>query len=366
MDTEELVRQGMKLSSQGDLYGAESLYREADERGSAEGSVLLGICLSQQGRNAEAKAALLRAEERGHPEAGSSLGNLLSEEGDVEGAVNAYERSIALGSTEALLNLGLTFAQFGRTEDALKFLDQAESAGYHEASWAIGRIREQSGDLVGAAEAYRKAADAGNQNAAYGLGTVLERMGNREDARQAFEKAHALGHGGAEKVLQAMGTEVGSGPDRQLDEYLIDTYVSQCLTVVERFKACLQLANQAIGARSMAEKRPQHEVSITNFDRIRTEKETELRVRFPELMESCANVRETARLLTGSFPDPDNATIALGSKYPPGEILDDVLLARHIVSSDLDASPNGFLQGLDQVNARIEAADLDGIIFRPS
>src|SRR5690349_16549804 len=79
---EDLVRRGCALEAAGDLVGAEAAYREADDRGDAEGAMLLGQLLRRRGELGGAAEVFGRAEARGHRGAGSCLGNLLWDKGD--------------------------------------------------------------------------------------------------------------------------------------------------------------------------------------------------------------------------------------------------------------------------------------------
>lgn len=207
MDVVELLRWASACEASGDEDGAIAAYRQADEQGDAEGSVLLGQALRRKGETEAARAAFERGEARGHREAGMCLGNLLSDMGDNARARSAYERSIAAGSAIAVLNLGLMLADHGEVEDALRYLRIARDNGDIEAFWAIGKLLEGKRDLAGAAESYRAGADVGDAQSAYGLGVVLYDMDDRVGAKAAFERARELGHHGAGQILDALARE---------------------------------------------------------------------------------------------------------------------------------------------------------------
>jgi TPR repeat protein len=371
--TEELLHRGRQCESAGDLAGAEAAYREADESLDAEAAILLGLLLKRRGDLANASDAFARAETRGHPEAASSLGNLLWDNGDLGAAKLAFERSIAMGSADAVLNLGLLLAQEGSVDEALLHLRAAEANGSSEASWAVGRLLEGQDDLRGAADAYRRAADAGEPNAAFGLGSVLMKSNDREGARAAFQRAHDLGHDGAAQVLQMLDEEADAAPstreagqsEREALARWAQLYATACQEVLGSFNACLEVANQAIGARNMAAKRPQHEISIQSFANMAEKKEREFVPLYGAFEEACTNARDLAANFVGAVATKDDAEFALMDTV--GEsVADNVALAKAVLSADYRSTPAGFLDGLEQTNALIQGPPLDGNIYTPA
>ena len=241
MDPVELLRWAAACEASGDEEGAIAAYREADEQGDAEASVLLGQALKRAGRTDPARAAFERGEARGHREAAMCLGNMLSDLGDAAGARAAYERGVAVGSTMAVLNLGLMLADAGEVEDALRYLQMARANGDPEAHWAVGKLLEGKGDLVGAAASYRAGADAGIASAAYGLGVVLEELGDRAGAKAAFQRADQLGHDGAKDVLAAIEREETSvSQDDGLARKLVEQLAGACNEVIGLYDSCVE------------------------------------------------------------------------------------------------------------------------------
>ncbi len=217
MDVVELLKWAAACDASGDQEGALKAYRQADEQGDAEGSVLLGQALRRDGQTALARAAFERGEARGHREAAMCLGNMLSDLGDNAAARAAYERSIAAGSTIAVLNLGLMLAQHGEVEDALHYLRIARDNGDVEACWAIGKLLEGKRDLHGAAESYRAGAEAGDAQAAFGLGAVLYELGDAAGSKDAFQRAHGLGHNDAAKIIDSLDREQAGGSRQDVE-----------------------------------------------------------------------------------------------------------------------------------------------------
>jgi tetratricopeptide (TPR) repeat protein len=364
MTVEELLRHGRECDEAGDLGGAEAAFREADELDDAEGAMLLGYVLRRRDDLSSAADAFRRAETRGHPEAGSSLGNLLSDTGDMEGAKAAYERSIAAGSSDGVLNLGLMFAQQGAVDEALPHLRAAEANGEVVASWAIGKLLEGREDFHGAATAYRRGADGGNAHAAYGLGSVLETLGDPEGARAALRRAHDLGHEGAGKMLESMDIEANARASVETAAKWAQLYVAACGEVLTAVNACLEVANDAVGARNMAAKRPQHEVSIQTFTTYAEEAERNFGPVHRTFADACVAARDAAAQLLAA--DPDTAELVLAMSVGDNEqVLDNVATVKGLLGASYGSTPAAFIQGIEQANALMQNPPGEGNIYRP-
>jgi tetratricopeptide (TPR) repeat protein len=369
MTIEELLSRGRECQAAGDVTGAEEAYREADERDDAEGAILLGLIVKQRGDLSSAADAFRRAEGRGHPEAASSLGNLLWDSGDLDGAKAAYERSVQAGSANAELNLGLLLTQEGAADEALPYLRSAEKKGLPEASWAVGTILEDQNDFRGAEAAYRRAAEAGDPNAAYGLGVVLIKLNDAEGARAAFQRAHDLGHEGAGQLLQALDQQAGTVSGASADQgpnpggttaglsvetavELARQYVAACKAVLAAANACLEVANQAVGARNMAAQRPQHEISIQTFVRMAETKEKDFIPLYRAFADACASARDTAASLLAVQTNYDPESVLMGSAEE-GE-LNDVATVKAILHVDYGYTPAAFIEGVRESNVLMQ------------
>jgi tetratricopeptide (TPR) repeat protein len=361
MTVEELLRRGGECEAAGDLAGAEQAYREADGLEDAEGAILLGQVLRRRGDLRSASDAFQRAEARGHPEAAGCVGNMLWENGDVEGAKAAFERSIAAGSAAAMLNLGLMLAQEGAVGEALPRLHAAEERGLAEASWAIGKVLEGREDLQGAATAYRRGADAGIADAACGLGSVLEKLGDREGARAAFQRAQDLGHEGASRLLEMMDIEVTAHASAAK---WVQLYVAACGEVLAAGNACLEVANRAVGAREVAARRPQAEVSIQTFTRHAEEAERNFAPLYSTFEAACSAARDTAAQLLAAQLDPLVSEILLASTVEEG-VLDNVATVKGLLGANYGPSPAAFLQGIDEANGLMQNPPDEGNIYTP-
>ena len=364
MAVEALLRRGGECEAAGDLAGAEQAYREADELDDAEGAILLGQVLRRRGDLPSAGDAFQRAEARGHPEAACCVGNMLWESGDVEGAKGAFERSIEAGSADAVLNLGLMLAQRGAVDEALPRLRAAEDRGLAEASWAIGKLLEDREDLQGAATAYRRGADSGNADAARGLGRVLEKLGDSEGARAAFQRAHDLGDEGASKMLETMDIEVTAHASVETAAKWAQLYVAACGGVLAAADACLEVANRAIGARNMAAKRPQAEVSIQTFTRHAEEAERNFAPLYSTFEAACTAARDTADQLLAAQLDPLVSEMLLASTLEEG-VLDNVATVKALLDANYGSSPAAFLKGIEEANGLMQNPPDEANIYLP-
>lgn len=368
MTAQDLIARGQQCEGAGDHAGAEAAYRKADQLNDPEGAMFLGLALKRRGDMAGAQDAFRRAEVRGHPEAGSSLGNLLSDIGDAEGAKAAYKRAIAAGSTMAPLNLGLMLAQEGAAEEALHYLRAAQESGDATASWAIGKLLEAREDLAGAVDAYRRGADGGERLAAYNLGFVLMKLQDLQGARVAFRRAQDLGHPGAAEVLASLDVRLSTRAEIEAGGRWAQLYAAACSEVLSGANACLQVANRAVGARSKAAERPQHEISIRTFMNYAEQAEREFAPLYRSYDQACAAARDAAAKLLASVSDPINAEMALMASVDE-DVLGTVATVKSLLSVTYGPTPAAFLQGVGQANELMQRDDADddaaGNIYRP-
>lgn len=370
MTVQDVLRRGGQCEAAGDLNGAEAAYREADELGDAEGALLLGQMIKRRGDMQGAADAFRRGEARGHREAGLCLGNLLSDNGDFEGAKAAYERSIAAGSIDAVLNLGLLLAQQGAADEALRYLRVAQENGETEASWAIGRVLEGRENYAGAAVEYQRGADGGDAQAAYGLGAVLTKLEDQEGARAAFQRAHDLGHPGAAQAVESLDIRATARASAETAAKLAKLYAAACGEVLTAANACLEVANRAIGARNMAAKRPQHEISIRNFTQFAENAERDFRPLYQAFDGACVTARDAAAQLLASQSDPIYAELMLAG-IADEDVLGNVATAKAILSANYGPTPAGFVEGVREANEMMQRDDNEedgeevGNIYRP-
>lgn len=242
-DAEGALLLGVLLKRRGDLAGAEAAYLRAEARGSAPAACNLAVLLEAQGDVAAAEAAYRRADAKDFPGGAFGLGQLLFNRGDIDGSIAANRRADDLGDAEAAFNLGVLLRQTGDLTGAEEAFMRAGRSGIAAGLSAYARLLEQRGDLAGAEEAYRQADQAGDPNGAYGLGVLLYDKGQNVDSFVAFRHAAALGHAGATEVLRALGWAAMAGDvPNNAAGYAFISYVREDSACVDRLQRILQHA----------------------------------------------------------------------------------------------------------------------------
>jgi len=399
------VERGALLESQGDTASAEEAYARADQGGDAEGALFLGVLLKRRGDLVAAEDCYRRAEERGDPRASCNLAVLLEEAGDLQGAEAAYRRADAndfaggsyglgqllyargdvegsiaanrraseLGDADAGFNLGILLKQRGDLAGAESAFAQADSRGHVEATSAYGRLLEERGDLLEAGSAYRRAEERGDPNGAYNLGALLYGQGEQVESIAAFKRAVAMGHPGAAEIVAGIeesasanstpsaagalseGTPSGddaSDPALANAAKMAQNYTTACSEVLNTTNSCVEVANQAVGARHMADERPQHEISIANFTRVADERDQQFVPLYRAFAEVCGTARNAATNLLACQSGQDPELILMVSVDQ--EAYGNAATAVHILRSEFGPTPAAFLQGLGQANAAIQ------------
>lgn len=187
MAGDDLVARGEECERSGDLAGAERLYRQADEAGSAEGAACLGVLLFERGDIAGAREVLTRSDERGSALGAFRLGFLLAHEREYDAAEHAYRRAGARGNRSAAGNLA-SLAGFRQTRDERD----------PEALLKIGARFAAAGDIVRAERAYYATIDTAHSdhaaNAWFNLGALHQEREDYGAALAAYRTVIALGH----------------------------------------------------------------------------------------------------------------------------------------------------------------------------
>lgn len=185
---DDLLARGERAERDGDLAGAERLYRQADEVGSAEGAACLGVLLFERGDVDGAREVLTRSDERGSGLGSFRLGFLLTHVREYDAAARAYRRAVARGNTNAAGNLA-GLARFRESRD-----DRDPAA-----LLAAGARFAAAGDAVRAERAYYATIDTAHPdhaaNAWFNLGALHQQHGDVGAALAAYRTVIALGHG---------------------------------------------------------------------------------------------------------------------------------------------------------------------------
>jgi tetratricopeptide (TPR) repeat protein len=356
-DVQNLVSPSPAAASSDTADAEIAALQDADERGDAEASVLLGQALRRVGKFDLARAAYTRGETRGHPEAAMSLGNMLSDLGDTAGARAAYERGIAAGSTMAALNLGLMLADRGEVDDALRYLRVARENGDREAHWAIGKLLEGKGDRIGAVESYEAGAEAGDARAAFDLGALLYDLGDNAASKAAFERADALGHDRATQVLEAFARE----PDGALARQLVHRLVAECQEAMRLYDACSAQIIKVQKAEHVASRPDQARASRDTFRGLADRYRQEFLANLGDLRAAQNTARGTWNdVLFHSGVEGQGIDKAVGPLHLEGAINTDelsaIMVGGFVVKVDFGSTMDSFLEADARIAAAMQSA----------
>jgi hypothetical protein len=179
-----------------------------------------------------------------------------------------------------------------------------------------------------------------------------------------MQRAHDLGHDGAGEVLEMIDAEANARASADAGVQWAQIYVAACGEVLAAATACLEKANQAVGARNMAANRPQHEISIRNFTTYAENAEREFAPLYRAFEEACAAARDTAAQLLASQVDPLYAETLLAVGVEES-VLDDVATVKAVLGATHGPSPAAFLEGVDEANGLMQNPPDEGNIYRP-
>jgi len=149
---------------------------------------------------------------------------------------------------------------------------------------------------------------------------------------------------------------VAPDPDTENLVRHVHKYVLTCVDVVESMNNVLEMANDIVRAREMANLRPQHEISIKNFEKMAEELEPKFVPPYKRFVELCKTAREAASALKAvpTALDPELVLVQVLND----ELYGKVSMAGHILRTNFGPTPLGFIEGIHNFNAAI-----DGDIF---
>lgn len=366
-DAESAFCLGLLRRRRGDVAGAEDAYRRADQRGNPRASCNLAVLLEDRGDIAGAEAAYHRADAVDFPGGAYGLGQLLYQRGDIDGSIAANRRADELGDDEAAFNLGVLLKEKGDLEGAEGAFARADERGSGSGASARGRLLEQRGDLAAAEAAYRRAEERGDPDGPFNIGALLVDQDRLAEGCDAFRRADEMGHPNAAGALAIVEEQLAGGapagesdvggatPDPALENAVkwAQYYAAVCGDVLTSTNACVEVANGALGARDMANQRPQHEISIANFTKFADEEDQAFVPLYRSFVETCATARDAATNLLAcqSERDPELVLLTAAEDQAYGN----AATAIHILRSDFGSTPAAFMEGLQTANAAIQA-----------
>ena len=407
---------GNLLADTGDIEGAKAAYQRSIDAGGNLARLNLGLTLAQQGATDEALPHLRVADENGEPAASWAIGKILEDRGDLQGAIPAYTRGADGGIAPAAFGLGVILEKLGDRKGARAAMQRASELGHEGADKIVAMMDFE-------AEAASRIAPLGPGEERL-LQTVHRADGNRNDIYLAHRRpsdpetmgtnepinfvaiiratddphdgspAYAWQHGPTEiSVYRAVaeasvnagvlpGNTATNAPDLQ---WFVDRireergpavspteaankwaglYVAACGEVLTAANACLEVTNQAIGARNMAAKRPQHEISIRHFAQAAEEAEREFAPLYQAFEDACTGARNAASELLATKSDPLFAEMLVATAFEQ-DVLDRVATAKGILGTSFGPTPAAFLEGVNQANALMQNPPDEGNIYRP-
>lgn len=195
-----VVDEARQAYREGNLEGAETLYREAISMDEENAALYynLGNVYYDMGSYREAIAAYQDSLERGAEDLRVyyNLGNAYYEGGNFDAALDAYRDARAAGEGEGpdgqlTVNTAKTLRQLERDEEARELLRGylAQNSGDALGWFHLGNITYDAGEYEAAASHFSRAVELrqGFTRAQFNLGNALYRLGSYREAAGAFE-----------------------------------------------------------------------------------------------------------------------------------------------------------------------------------
>lgn len=135
-------------------------------------------------------------------------------------------------------------------------------------------------------------------------------------------------------------------------------YAAACGEALAAANACAEVANRAVGARDMAAKRPQHEISIGHFTETAEQMEEEFIPLYRTFVEACTRARDTAESFLSAQTEHD-PELVLGFNVD-SDVLDEVATVKAILRANSGPTPAGFVEGVQEANAIMKDPFPDG------
>jgi hypothetical protein len=142
--------------------------------------------------------------------------------------------------------------------------------------------------------------------------------------------------------------------DKEWVRHLAEEYGRACAAVMEALEATLSVANEANGARKMADTRPQHEISIATFTNLANQKEREFGPLYQSFDNARARAKDVGTKLVTSCQQSD-PELGLMLALDP-ETYGQTGAAAEYMRSVFGPTPRAFLEGISQGNAAINSS----------
>ena len=364
---------GKLLEDREDFDGAASAYRRGAEGGNVDAAYGLGVVLERLGDRDGARTAMQRARDLGHEGAGKVLEAMDREAipTTVQAAVEATQLSpltepqdgepvippLAPGE-ERLLNT-VHRADGNRNEIYLVHRrpsdDQVTGAGEPINFVAIIRSTDADPNDSSPQWAWQRGPTERSIYIA-----IAEANVNAPPPPGASATTHPDVQWFADRIREQRG---GVPSENETASKWVHLYVAACGEVLNTANTCLEVANRAIGARNMAAKRPQHEISIQHFTQFAEEAEREFGPIYQAFASACESARDAAKELLSSKSDPLFAEMLLATTIEDS-VLDNVATAKGILGAKFGPTPAAFIEGVNEANALMQNPPDEGNIYR--
>jgi hypothetical protein len=144
-----------------------------------------------------------------------------------------------------------------------------------------------------------------------------------------------------------------AGPDDAKAIKWAQTYGAFCVDVIAKANACVEIANQAVNARTMAQRPDQHEISMRSFAGMADQKEREFIPLYREFLDACERARTAAANILACQTSQNPEVILL--TYVDDEAYGAADVAVHILRTEYGPTPARFIEGVHASNAAIQA-----------
>lgn len=175
--------------------------------------------------------------------------------------------------------------------------------------------------------------------------------------------AHAANNGSIFQAPRVAEQGPGEGPDpgsaRQSASgpdwaaHLAHEYGRACTAVLDTGQTALTVATDAAAARKMAQQRPQHEISITNFTNLADRKDAEFAPLYRAFKAAVATASEAGSKLISQFGDVSEAEMCLLLAISD-ENYSEVGAAIEFLRVDFPPDARGFCDLIPHVNHAIQ------------